>query len=108
MGILYYGSRAQAFEVADDELRHFEALVAAKLRRREPFLLCSGGAEAREALWVHEATDLRCAYASTEAVALDRARLEKMMKQSSRASGLTLESMRSSDVAATANATSDA
>lgn len=98
MGTLYWGSVSQAFDVDDDELRHFEALVVAKLRRREPFLLCCVSAQARDSLWIHGSTNLRYTFSSPEPVALDRARLERMMQQANRTSGLLLESMTRRDV----------
>ena len=90
MGTLHYGS-AVAIPIDDLTLHHLAAVVVAKLRRTEPFLLTVVTASGREALWIHAASTLRFAYESAADVALDRERLEAMVRETNRPSGLVVD-----------------
>ncbi|MFM2475371.1 DUF7882 family protein [Burkholderia cenocepacia] len=90
MGTLTYDGAAEPFEVDDALLAHLEAVIVAKLRRREPFLLTFVSDDARSAVWIHESSDLRCSYETGTRVDLDRARLEAMVRDSHHASGLVV------------------
>lgn len=87
MGTLHYGSAA--FELDDDALRHFAAVMVAKLRRKEPFLaLVRVDDDGLERIWVHAAVDVRIATVPTTE-ALDQQRLQHMVAQANK-SGVDL------------------
>lgn len=89
MGTLRYGSGDDATFVMDDgDLAHLAAVVTAKLRRREPFLLTCRSETTRQSIWIHESSTLVYAYGSAVAVELDRARLEAMVQDTNRPAGL--------------------
>lgn len=91
MGTMHYGSDEAGITIDDDTLAHVVAVVVAKLRRREPFLLTTVTSAGREAVWLHESSTLRWAYETTEAIALDTRRLEDMVRETNRPSGLAVE-----------------
>ena len=91
MGTMHYGTDGDGIQVDDDVLAHVAAVAVAKLRRREPFLLTTVSAGGRESVWIHEASTLRWSYESTDAAPLDKARLESMVRDANRPSGLTVE-----------------
>ncbi|SDH59368.1 DUF7882 family protein [Agrococcus jejuensis] len=91
MGTMHYGNDEAGIQIDDDVLAHVAAVVVAKLRRREPFLLTTVSAGGRESVWIHEASTLRWAYASDVAAPLDKARLERMVRDTNRPTGLTVE-----------------
>lgn len=88
---MHYGADQAGISIDDETLAHVAAVVVAKLRRREPFLLTTASTGGREAVWVHEASALRWAYETREAITLDKARLEAMVRDTNRPSGLTVE-----------------
>ena len=82
MGTLHYGSTA--FELEDDALRHFSAVMVAKLRRGEPFLaLVRDDDDGLERIWVHAAADVRIATMPATAP-LDQSRLQHMVAQANK------------------------
>lgn len=83
MGTLHYGQAA--FEVDDDTLRHFSAVMVAKLRRKEPFLaLVRVDDDGLERVWLHTSADIRIeTLPATEG--LDQQRLHHMMSQANKA-----------------------
>lgn len=88
MGTLHYGSAS--YEVADATLRHFSAVAVSKMRRNEPFLvLVRDGDDGIERVWLHASCDLRIETKPTTEP-LDPARLEHMVREANRASGLDL------------------
>lgn len=91
MGTLTYGNGDDAsFRMDDVDLAHLAAVVTAKLRRREPFLLTCLSETTRHALWIHESSTLVYGYESAESVELDRARLEAMVQDANRPAGLAV------------------
>ena len=91
MGTLKYGAGDDAtFAMDDADLAHLATVVTAKLRRREPFLLTCRSESARQSVWIHEASTLVYAYGSASGLDLDRARLEAMVLDTNRPSGLTV------------------
>lgn len=90
MGTLTYHPAMPAFEFDDVTLAHLEAVVVAKLRRRESFMLTFLTDAGRVGVWVHEASNLRYAYPETKPTEFDRARLEEMVKATNHASGLVI------------------
>lgn len=91
MGTIHYGTDDAGISIDDETMAHVAAVVVAKLRRREPFLLTTVSAGGREAVWVHEASTLRWVYETQESIALDKARLEAMVRETNRPSGLAVE-----------------
>ena len=91
MGTMHYGTDEAGITIEDETLAHVAAVVVAKLRRREPFLLTTVSAASRESVWVHEASTLRWAYETQDAITLDKARLEAMVRDTNRPSGLSVE-----------------
>lgn len=82
MGTLHYGT--SAFELDDDTLRHFSAVMVAKLRRKESFLaVVRDDADGFERVWLHPTADLRLATMPT-AAGLDQQRLHHMMAQANK------------------------
>ena len=82
MGTLHYGSAA--FELDDDALRHFSAVLVAKLRRGEPFLaLVRADDTGLERIWLHVAASVRIStMPSTDP--LDQERLHHMVAQANK------------------------
>lgn len=91
MGALVYGAAAERFEIDDEKLAHVEAVVVAKLRRREDFTITVLTAESRQVLWMHEACTLRFEYDTPPGVELDRAWLDATMKQLNKSSTLVVD-----------------
>lgn len=88
LGTLQYGSAR--YELDDDTLRHFAAVATSKLRRNEPFLvLVRADDTGLERIWLHAAATLRIETQSSQQP-LDRGRLEHMVRDASRPSGLDL------------------
>ena len=92
MGTLYYGNDEAGISIDDETLAHLAAVTVAKLRRHEPFLLTCASDAGRDAVWMHTAATVRFAYASEEQVPLDKARLEAMVRDTNRSTGLTVAS----------------
>ena len=91
MGTLHYGTSDETcFAIDDETLTHLAAIVVAKLRRQEAFLLSIDSDHGRESLWIHPASMLRWSYAPGEQPALDRDRLDVMMRHAHRPGGLSI------------------
>lgn len=91
MGTLHYGTSDEtSFAIDDETLAHLAAVVVAKLRRQEAFMLSIDSADGRESLWIHPSSMLRWSYAPGEQPALDRDRLDEMMRHAHRPGGLAL------------------
>ena len=93
MGDLYYGAARTRVHMDDHTLAHVSAVITAKLRRSEPFLLSwlEDGAGGRSAVWIHQACDLHYKYEAAEHVDLDRGLLERMSRASSASQGLLID-----------------
>jgi hypothetical protein len=95
MGDLYYGSARTRIHMSDRTLMHLSAVVTAKLRRNEPFLLTWLDADAigdgRSSVWVHQTCDLHYKYEESEHIDLDRALLERMSRSASSSQGLHVD-----------------
>lgn len=91
MGTFKYGTGDDAtFTMDDVDLAHLAAVVTAKLRRREPFLLTLRSEATRQSIWIHEASTLVYGYATPDSIDLDRPRLEAMVADTNRPTGLTV------------------
>ncbi|MFC7430872.1 MULTISPECIES: RNA polymerase subunit sigma [unclassified Agrococcus] len=91
MGTLHYGIADAGIRIDDETLAHLAAVMVAKLRRHEPFLLTCRSESSREAIWLHGASTVRFSYDEPAPTTLDKARLEAMVKESNRPTGLVLE-----------------
>lgn len=91
MGTLHYGTSSNAsFTIDDETLVHVSAIVVAKLRRQEAFVLSIDAGGSRESLWIHPSAMLRYTFAAGAQPALDRDRLEDMMRHANRPAGMVV------------------
>ncbi|MFC7431361.1 MULTISPECIES: hypothetical protein [unclassified Agrococcus] len=91
MATLRYGNGDEStFGMDDADLAHLAAVVTAKLRRREPFLLTCLSDATRQSIWIHESSTIVYSYDAAEAIELDRARLEAMVQETNRPAGLAV------------------
>jgi hypothetical protein len=94
MGRLVYGSRGMQIEIEDRLLAHVQAVMLAKLRRREPFPLAwvesAGDGSGRRVVWINETLELAFEYAGSRAIELDRETLEEMTARANSVNGLNL------------------
>jgi hypothetical protein len=92
MGDLYYGAGRTRVHMDDSTLAHVAAVVTAKLRRNEPFLVSwidsDDIGDGRSSVWLHQACDLHYKYDAETAPELDRSLLEQMSRAASSAQGL--------------------
>jgi hypothetical protein len=90
MGTLIYDGECVEFE--DRVLLHLQALIAIRLRRREPFLLSWHPADAfpaaRMSMWIDNALPMRFRFGSAATGPLNDGWLTQMNDQASRAAGL--------------------
>lgn len=95
MGDLYYGSARTRVHCNDVLLHHLSAVVTAKLRRNEPFLLSWRDSDAigdgTSAIWVHPTVDLHYKYESAAPAELDRELLDRMSRAASSPRGLFVD-----------------
>lgn len=95
MGDLYYGAARTRVHMDDRTLAHVSAVITAKLRRSEPFLLSwlddDAIGDGRSSVWVHQACDLHYKYEAAEHIDLDRTLLERMSRASSAPQGLLID-----------------
>lgn len=94
MGTLFYGTDRTAIRVDDRILAHLRAVVTAKMRRGEGFLLSWSDSvtigDGRSSVWVHPACDLHYKFDGTRAPALDSALLDQLNVESISARGIEL------------------
>ncbi len=94
MGRLVYGARGMQIEIEDRLLAHVQAVVFAKLRRREPFPLgwveSASDGSGRRMIWINETLELAFEYAGSRPIDLDRDMLEEMTTRANSTSGLQL------------------
>jgi len=81
-------------EIEDRLLAHVQAVMLAKLRRREPFPLSwvesAGDGSGRRVIWVNETLELAFEYAGSRVIELDRDTLEEMTARANSVTGLGL------------------
>ena len=89
-----YGARGMQIEIEDRLLAHVQAVMLAKLRRREPFPLSwvepAGEGSGRRVVWVNETLELGFEYAGSRTIELDRDMLEEMTARANSVAGLNL------------------
>jgi hypothetical protein len=92
VGILRYGGRR--LELDDRLLTHLQIVFAAKLRRREPFILSwaqpTDLGSGRRALWIDNGVPIHFQYYGSRALAVNRSWLDELIQQSSQPGGLRL------------------
>ena len=81
-------------EMEDRLLAHVQAVVFAKLRRREPFPLAwvepASEGSGRRGIWINESLELAFEFNGSRAVELDRDLLEEMTMRANSTAGLNL------------------
>jgi hypothetical protein len=94
VGTLYYGAARTPIRIDDRVLAHLRAVVTAKMRRGEGFLLSwTDSAEVghgRSSVWVHPVCDLHYKFDGGTAPKLDQAMLEAMNVDSIQPHGIEL------------------
>lgn len=95
MGTLFYGAARIPIRIDDRILAHLKAVVTAKMRRGEGFLISwTDSAEVghgRSSVWVHPGCDLHYKFEGGTAPRLDPALLEAMNIESIQPRGIELE-----------------
>ena len=92
MGHLVYGSAGTPIEVDDRALAHLQAVILAKLRRREGFAvtLDDPASEARRVVFLSEAIPIEFDYSSRAPQRLNRRWVEALLLSANSTSGLVL------------------
>lgn len=94
VGTLFYGSDRLPIRIDDRVLAHLKAVVTAKMRRGEGFLISwtdsADVGHGRSSVWVHPACDLHYKFDGGTAPKLDPAVLEEMNVQSIQPRGIEL------------------
>lgn len=95
LGTLFYGAARTPIRIDDRILSHLKAVVTAKMRRGEGFLISwTDSAEVghgRSSVWIHPTCDIHYKFDSGMASKLDPALLEAMNVTSIQAQGIELE-----------------
>lgn len=94
MGTLFYGGDRTPIRVDDRILTQLRAVVTAKMRRGEGFLLSWTDSisigDGRSSVWVHPACDLHYKFDGSQAAKLDPALIEQLTVESGQARGIEL------------------
>lgn len=91
MGALLYGDRQRRFEIEDRTLAHLQLVIAAKLRRREPFFFSFRDAEGtlgRVSIWMSPMVPLHFKYYGSRSPAINREWIEALHAAANSAGGL--------------------
>lgn len=93
VGALLYGDRQRRFEIEDRTLAHLQLVIAAKLRRREPFFFSmredEGGA-GRVSVWMSPMVALHFKYYGSRQPAINRRWVEVLHESANSSAGLIL------------------
>ena len=94
MGTLFYGSDRIPIRIEDRILAHLRAVVTAKMRRGEGFLLSWTDSitigDGRSSIWVHAGCDLHYKFDGSKQAKLDPALLEQLNVESMQARGIEI------------------
>jgi hypothetical protein len=93
VGALLYGDRQRRFEIDDRALAHLQLVIAAKLRRREPFFFSvreEDGAAGRVSIWMSPMVALRFKYYGSRQPAINRRWVEALHESANSSTGLIL------------------
>ena len=94
MGTLFYGNDRTPIRIDDRILAHLRAVVTAKMRRGEGFLLSWTDSitigDGRSSVWVHADCDLHYKFDGSQTAKLDPALLEQLNVESIQARGIEI------------------
>jgi hypothetical protein len=94
MGTLFYGRDRTPIRIDDRVLAHLRAVVTAKMRRGEGFLISWTDSisigDGRSSVWMNAATDLHYKFDGSQQVKLDPALLEQLNVESIQARGIEI------------------
>jgi hypothetical protein len=94
MGTLFYGATRTPIRIDDRLLAHLRAVITAKMRRDEPFLISwTDSAEVghgRSSVWVHPGCDLHYKFDGGTSPTLDAELLDRLNVESLQARGIEL------------------
>ncbi len=94
MGTLYYGASRLEVSFDDRALAHLQVVIAAKLRRGEPFAMSwkddPAIGDGRSTIWLHPGVELHFKYSGSRPPALNRAWLDALAQSSNSTGGLYL------------------
>jgi hypothetical protein len=94
MGTLFYGSDRTPIRIDDRILAHLRAVVTAKMRRGEGFLLTWTDSitigDGSSSVWVHAGCDLHYKFDGSKQPKLDPELLERLNAESSQARGIEI------------------
>lgn len=91
MGTLYLGKLRQEVQIDDYTLAHVHAVIVAKFRVHEKFILSWEHMEAehgQDSFWLHPAMELWATFDSHERPHLDRCWLEELMNEANTNGGI--------------------
>lgn len=91
MGTLYLGKLRQEVEIDDYTLAHVHAVIVAKFRVHEKFILSWEHLQAehgQDSFWLHPAMELWATFDSHERPHLDRCWLEELMNEANTNGGI--------------------
>jgi len=94
MGTLFYGGERTPIRIDDRILAHLRAVVTAKMRRGEGFLLSWTDSitigDGRSSVWIHPACDLHYKFDGSQPAKLNPALLEQLNVESIQARGIEI------------------
>ncbi len=94
MGTLFYGGDRTPIRIDDRILAHLRAVVTAKMRRGEGFLLSWTDSltigDGRSSVWIHPACDLHYKFDGSQSAKLDPTLLEQLNVESIQARGIEI------------------
>jgi hypothetical protein len=94
MGTLFYGADRTPIRIDDRVLLHLRAVITAKARRGEGFLISWSDSitigDGRSSVWIHPATDLHYKFDGSTPAKLDQALLEQLNLESIQARGIEI------------------
>ena len=94
MGTLVYGADRTPSRIEDNVLAHLRAVITAKLRRGEGFLLSWTDSlsigDGRSSIWIHSGCDLHYRFDDSKQVKLDPALLDQLNAESIQARGIEI------------------
>ena len=94
MGTLFYGGDRIPIRIDDRILAHLRAVVTAKMRRGEGFLLSWTDSitigDGRSSVWIHPAADLHYKFDGSQSAKLDPKLLEQLNVESIQARGIEI------------------
>lgn len=94
MGTLFYGADRTPIRIDDRILAHLRAVITAKMRRGEGFLISWSDSlsigDGRSSVWIHPACDLHYKFDGARSPKLDPELLDQLNVESIQARGIEL------------------